>query len=39
MEKRIEHDIWYLENWSLWLDVRIVFMTIVNLFRREQNAF
>ncbi len=39
MEKRIEHDIWYLENWSLWLDVRIVFMTIFNLFRREKNAY
>jgi putative colanic acid biosynthesis UDP-glucose lipid carrier transferase len=39
MEKRIEHDIWYLENWSLWLDVRIVFMTIFNLFRGEPNAY
>lgn len=39
MEKRIEHDIWYLENWSLWLDVRIVFMTIFNVFRGERNAF
>jgi putative colanic acid biosynthesis UDP-glucose lipid carrier transferase len=39
MEKRIEHDIWYLENWSLWLDVRIVFMTVFNLFRREQYAY
>ncbi|HEY4111791.1 undecaprenyl-phosphate glucose phosphotransferase [Puia sp.] len=39
MEKRIEHDIWYLENWSLWLDVRIVFMTIYNLLRGEPNAF
>ena len=39
MEKRIEHDIWYLENWSLWLDVRIVFMTIANLFREEPNAY
>src|SRR6202000_1217193 len=39
MEKRIEHDIWYLENWSLWLDVRIIFLTVYNIFRREENAF
>ncbi len=39
MEKRIEHDIWYLENWSLWLDMRIIFMTVYNIFRWEENAF
>jgi putative colanic acid biosynthesis UDP-glucose lipid carrier transferase len=38
MEKRIEHDIWYLENWSLWLDVRIIFLTIYNVVRGEKNA-
>ncbi|MBC7915379.1 MAG: undecaprenyl-phosphate glucose phosphotransferase [Pyrinomonadaceae bacterium] len=39
MEKRVEHDIWYMENWSAMLDVRIVFMTIINIFRGEENAF
>ena len=28
IEKRIEHDIWYIEHWSLFLDIKIVFMTI-----------
>jgi putative colanic acid biosynthesis UDP-glucose lipid carrier transferase len=38
MEERVEHDIWYMENWSLWLDVRIIFMTIYNVVRGEANA-
>jgi len=39
MEKRVEHDISYMENWSLMLDLRIVFLTIVNIFRGEERAF
>jgi lipopolysaccharide/colanic/teichoic acid biosynthesis glycosyltransferase len=39
MEKRVEHDISYMENWSLMLDLRIVFLTVVNIFRREERAF
>jgi len=39
MANRVTYDIWYLENWSLWLDARIVFMTVFNIFRGEKNAF
>jgi len=39
MEKRVEHDIWYLENWSLMLDLKIVLMTISNIFKGEKNAY
>ena len=28
IEKRVEFDIWYIENWSLWLDIKILFMTV-----------
>ena len=28
-------DLWYIDNWSLWLDVKIVFSTFGELFRSE----
>ncbi len=39
MQKRVEHDLWYMENWNAWIDLRIVFMTIFNTFRGEENAY
>ncbi len=39
MRSRVEHDLWYLENWSLWLDTRIIFLTCFNMFRGEKNAY
>ncbi|HSP89088.1 MAG TPA: undecaprenyl-phosphate glucose phosphotransferase [Ignavibacteriaceae bacterium] len=27
--KRIEYDLWYIENWNFWLDIQIVLLTIV----------
>lgn len=39
MVKRVERDIWYLERWSLMLDIRIIFMTIYTTVKSDENAF
>jgi putative colanic acid biosynthesis UDP-glucose lipid carrier transferase len=39
MEARVEHDIWYLGNWNMRLDIKIMFMTVANIFKGEENAF
>ncbi len=28
IRKRIEMDLWYIDNWSIWLDMRIIFQTV-----------
>lgn len=36
---RVKYDIFYLENWSLFLDIKIVFQTIFNALRGEEKAY
>ena len=39
MKARVEYDLWYMENWSIWQDIKIIFLTIYNVIRGEENAF
>jgi len=39
MQKRVQYDIWYLENWTAMLEVKIVFMTVINMIKGEDNAY
>jgi putative colanic acid biosynthesis UDP-glucose lipid carrier transferase len=39
IKKRVESDLWYLENWSIWLDIRILFLTIYQVFSGDKNAY
>lgn len=39
MEKRVDHDIWYMEHWSFGLDLYIIYKTIANVFLGDKNAY
>ncbi|TRX40121.1 undecaprenyl-phosphate glucose phosphotransferase [Flavobacterium restrictum] len=39
MKNRVEYDIWYIENWSLLLDIKIIWKTVFNTFKGEKNAY
>lgn len=38
LEKRVELDIWYIENWSFFLDLKIIFLTAFGMLRKQKNA-
>lgn len=39
MMQRVKADVWYLENWSFLLDMKIIFLTLWNVFRGDENAY
>lgn len=39
LKKRIEYDTWYIENWNLLLDIKIILLTIYLTFKGDKNAY
>jgi putative colanic acid biosynthesis UDP-glucose lipid carrier transferase len=39
MEGRVKRDIWYMENWSIWLDIRIIWITAKTIFIHDKHAY
>ena len=39
MEGRVERDMWYIEHWSFWLDVRIIWLTFKSMFVHDKQAY
>ncbi|CAM4434188.1 undecaprenyl-phosphate glucose phosphotransferase [Flavobacterium terrigena] len=39
MVNRIKFDVYYIENWSLWIDIKIIFLTVINIFKGEEKAY
>ena len=39
IQMRVNKDVWYLENWTLWLDIQILFLTIYYILRGDENAY
>jgi putative colanic acid biosynthesis UDP-glucose lipid carrier transferase len=39
MENRVRLDRHYIENWTFWLDIKIIFLTVVSLIRGSEKAY
>lgn len=39
MEGRVKRDIWYIENWSIWLDLRIIWRTAKQIIVHDEHAY
>lgn len=39
MKDKVIKDIWYIENWSFLLDIKIILLTIYNIIHKDKNAY
>lgn len=39
MKNRVKFDRFYIENWSIYLDIKIIFLTILSLVKGDENAY
>ena len=39
IQMRVNKDLWYLENWTLWLDIQILFLTVYYVIKGDENAY
>jgi putative colanic acid biosysnthesis UDP-glucose lipid carrier transferase len=39
LRKRVDHDLWYKKNWTLLLDMKIVWRTVLTTLRGDKNAY
>ncbi len=39
MQKRVDFDLWYIENWSFWLDTKIIFKTVWLMLKGDPKAY
>jgi putative colanic acid biosynthesis UDP-glucose lipid carrier transferase len=39
IENRVKLDIFYIENWSFFLDIKIIVQTFFNVFKKEEKAY
>ena len=40
MEERVKRDVWYIENWNFFFDLKIIFITALSMFKKErENAY
>ncbi|MFZ9503765.1 MAG: undecaprenyl-phosphate glucose phosphotransferase [Cyclobacteriaceae bacterium] len=39
MQHRVNHDLYYIRNWSFWLDCQIILQTVINFIRGDDKAY
>lgn len=39
MKMRVQYDVWYIENWDFFFDLKIIYLTVVNAIKGEKNAY